>query len=323
MRTPSALLVLLAIPTLLAAQAPSYAHAKQQFEARNYDAAKVELSALTRSMPGDVAPVILLGRIALNEGDVDEGIRQFERCVRIDDGSPDCHFWLGNALGNAAQHANKFRQGLLARRVKTEFERAVQIDPVRVEARIGLVQFYLLAPGFLGGSMTKAREQAAEITRYNRHRGDIAVGAIAEHEHDIAGAEAAYRRAIVAAPDSGGGHYALIALYARQQKWAEAFTAADRLLAAVPADRNALLVVARLAATSGTQLPRGEQAAKQWLANPPREAGDVAKAVAHFRLGVIYEKLGRRDAARAEYDVATRLDPKNDEARRKDVNGER
>ena len=102
---------LIAIPSVLGAQGTSYAHAKQQFDARNYDAAKVELTALTRAAPADVAPVILLGRIALNEGDTDEGIRQFERCVHIDDGSPDCHFWLGNALGNAAQRANKFRQG--------------------------------------------------------------------------------------------------------------------------------------------------------------------------------------------------------------------
>lgn len=309
-------LLLVALPVSLLAQAPTYAHAKQQFDGRNYDAARRELTALTSANPADVPSIILLGRIALNEGDIDQGVQQFERCVRVDDNSADCHFWLGNALGNAAQRANRFRQGLLARRVKTEFERAVAIDPHRVEARIGLVQFYMLAPGFLGGSMEKAREQAAEIDRRNRHRGAIALGTIAEHEKDGAGAEAAYRRAIVAAPDSGGGYYALITLYAKERRWTDAFTTADRLAAAMPADRTPLLVIGRLAALSGEQLPRGEQSLSQWLAAPPKEAGDVAKASAHARLGTVYERMGRRELARAEYQTALRLDSRNEDAKR-------
>jgi tetratricopeptide (TPR) repeat protein len=303
-------------PALSAQGAPSLAHAKQQFDARNWETAKEEFAALARATPKDVTPVLYLGKIAMAQNDGDESVKQFEQCVKIDDNNSDCHAWLGNALGNAAMRASKFKLPFIAKRTKKEFDRAVELDPRNTEARWGELQYYMQAPGFLGGSMDKAREQAAEMDKYDKLRGALAYAALAEKEKRTAEAEAAYQRAVAAAPDSVVGYNGLVNLYVREKRWNEAFATLDRIAARLPSEGNIPLAVARVAYLSGEQLPRGEEAAKQWIANPPKNASVNSQAAAHLRLGNIYEKTNRKELARAEYEKALRLNPKLEDAKK-------
>jgi pentatricopeptide repeat protein len=301
----------------LAAQAtPSLAHARQLFEARNWAAAKPEFAALARATPNDVTPVLYLGKIAMAQNDADESIRQFEQCVKIDDDRAECHAWLGNALGSTAMRASKFKLPFIAKRIKKEFDRAVALDPANIEGRWGEMQYYMQAPGFLGGSMDKAREQAAEIDGRDKLRGALAYAALAEKEQNAAEAEAAYRRAVADAPDSVVGYNGLVNLYVREKRWSDAFAVLDRVSARIPGEQNVLLAVARVASISGEQLARGEEAAKQWIANPSKNASVNTQAVAHLRLGSIYEKTNRKDLARAEYEKALSLNPKSEDAKK-------
>jgi hypothetical protein len=67
--------------------------------------------------------------------------------------------------------ANILRQPFLAWKVKEHFERAVTLDPGNLAARADLMEYYLKAPGFLGGSEEKARAQAAEIAARDAQQG--------------------------------------------------------------------------------------------------------------------------------------------------------
>ncbi|MEO8620299.1 MAG: tetratricopeptide repeat protein [bacterium] len=306
----------LTAPGLLAQGSAALMHARQQFDARNWDVARQEYAAIAKASPTDVTPVLYLGRIALAQGDNDEGIKQFEHCAAIDEKVADCHLWLGNALGNAAQRANKFKLPFLAKRTKREFDRAVELDPNSIDARSGVLQYYMLAPGFLGGSMDKAREQAAEVDKRSKLRGALAYGLLADHEKNAHDAEAAYQRAVAAAPDSVVGYNGLVNLYVREKRWSDAFAMLDRIATRIPAEQNIPLAIARVAYLSGEQLPRGEEAAKRWIANPPHDASTNSHAAAHLRLGNIYEKTGRRELARAEYEKALSLNPKLEDAKK-------
>jgi len=309
--------LLLATSASLPAQTTAgLAHAKQQFDTRNWDAAKAEFTSLARTMPNDVTPVLYLGKIALAQSDIEEGIKQFERCIGIDDRKADCHAWLGNALGSAAQRTSKFKLPFLAKRTKREFDRAVELDPDSIEGRSGELQYYLYAPGFLGGSIEKAREQAAEIEKRDKLRGALAHAIIADHEKNSAESEAAYQRAIATAPDSVIGYNGLVNLYVREKRWNDAFATIDRIAARIPTELNTPLSIARVAYLSGEQFARGEEAAKKWIASPPKAATVNWKAAAHLRLGNIYEKTARKELARAEYELALSLNPKLDDARK-------
>jgi tetratricopeptide (TPR) repeat protein len=95
----------------------------------------------------------------------------------------------------------------LTGRIHDAFAKAVELDPLYFDARDGLVQFYLLAPGIAGGSVSKAREVAAaaqarqpEHAKLLRARIAMREERWAEAERELAsvqaGADAALRSAV-------------------------------------------------------------------------------------------------------------------------------
>jgi tetratricopeptide (TPR) repeat protein len=286
------------------------------FEERDYDAARRDAEALAKRNGNDAAAHYCVGRIAYAQGQSNKAVDWFEKALDRDVSVSAYHLWLGNALGEEAQKASKLRQPFLARRVKSEFETAVRLDPRNIDARHGLIQFYSVAPGVMGGSMAKAKEQAAEIGKLNRMRGHLELAALLEKEKDVAGAERELGAALTAASDSAAPYYALANFHARQQHWDVVFETLDHLMKARPDEMSAKLSYARVAYLSGQNLERGELEAKSWLAAPPADASPVLTSAAHTRLGAIYDKQGRLDEARREYEKGLELNPRNEEAKR-------
>ncbi|GJG87159.1 hypothetical protein tb265_23400 [Gemmatimonadetes bacterium T265] len=269
--------------------------------------AKARMQAMAAGVAPDAA--FARGCLFMGDGQFEKASNEFERAVAADQASAAYHFQLGQAYGARAQHANIFKQAVLARKTKAEFDRAVQLDPDLIDARVGLVTFYLLAPGILGGSADKARREAQEIRVRNPYRGGIAFAQIAGHENDLPAATRELDALTRQFPDSTAPYVALATGYAERKLWTDAWDVADRFARALPDAPVGLYLVGRLAAESGEQLDRGAAALSQYLQTTPR-AGDPPLAVAQWRLGAIEERRGKPDAARAEYEAALRLDPK-------------
>lgn len=255
------------------------------------------------------------GRAQLAQDHADRAVKSFERAIAADGNVADYHYWLGTALGVEAQRASRLKQASLGRRAREEFERAVRLDPRHVGARQGLVQFYTLAPGFIGGSTAKARDQAREILAIDPFQGRLALGVVAERSKDQAGARREYEAAIAAAPDSAQGYISLGLLHQRASRWDDAFGVYDRLLKRRPSDTAVLYHIGRAASLSGRQLERGEQALKRYIASPPKDATAYNVSRAHQRLAAIHQHQGRKDLARQQLELAVKADHKNGEAR--------
>jgi tetratricopeptide (TPR) repeat protein len=257
------------------------------------------------------------GRAQLDSGKSGDAVKTLERAVKMNPQSAEAHFRLGNALGSEAGKANPLRQPFLAKRLKAEFEKAVELDPNLVSAREGLIQFYLQAPGVMGGSVPKAREQASEIARINALRGHFAAAQIANNQKDVAGAEKAYRAAATEFPDSLGAVTSWVNFLTTNGRADEAFTSLDRFLASHPNDRVARWWIGRTAAISGKQLDRGEQILRGLLAEQqPTDGPRILPENIHFRLGDIAAKRGDKAKARAEYQEALKLNPKHEPAKK-------
>jgi len=309
-----ALVLLLAIPAALKSQCPP--STQKLIVDRKFDEATTEARAALKQNGSDEAALHCLGRILLEQDKSGEAVDWFEKAVKANDKVALHHLWLGNALGTEAQKASKLRQPFLARRVKTEFELAVSLDPTMIDARHGLVQFYTKAPGVMGGSREKANEQIDAIQKMNPMRGHFERAALAESDKDVVTAEREYAAATTAAPDSAVAFSALGSFYRRQRKWAEATIAFERVLAVNPNAVNAHLSLGGIAAVSGQSLDRGEREIKEWLANAPKDAPILNVSIAHFWLGRIYEQQAKKDAARAEYQLALSVNPKNEDAKK-------
>jgi tetratricopeptide (TPR) repeat protein len=312
-------LLLLAIPLVLRAQGPQpqpTLTGEQLFEARRFDEAKVAFQQRIARDKNNANALFYMGRVEYAQGRSGNAVDWFEKAMERDEKNATYHVWLGNALGDEAQKASKLRQPFLARRVKSEFERAVELDPTQIDAREGLVGFYSMAPGFMGGSMDKAHEQANEIVKLNPVRGHAQLASLAEREKDVVAAEREYKAAIATEPDSAQGYYGLGAFYRRQKRWDESWATYEQLMKLRPGEITVHLTWGGTAAESGRNLERGEREVKFYLANAPKDAPPGNVSNAHWRLGQIYEQTARKNQARSEYNEALKINPRNANAKK-------
>src|SRR5262249_35580214 len=176
-----------------------------------------------------------MGRIFAAQGKSSDAVDWFEKAVKVNDKNAYHHLQLGNSLATEAQKANKLRQPFLARRLKTEFELAVACDPKLADAHEALMEFYLQAPGIVGGSVDKAKDQAQIIASLSVYDGHVALASIARHDKDVAGEERELEAALAAAPDTANAWYQLELFYQNQQRWPQAFALLERIFKERPA----------------------------------------------------------------------------------------
>ena len=103
-----------------------------------------------------------------------------ERAVKLAPGIARYHRQLAEVQGVMAQHANAFQQLFLARRFRKELDTALELDPRDTQALRDLVELYLLAPGLVGGDISKAEETALRIGAVDRSEGLSAQARVAE-----------------------------------------------------------------------------------------------------------------------------------------------
>jgi tetratricopeptide (TPR) repeat protein len=275
---------------------------------------RARLEALVRADPKNAMAAYYLGRIAMVDGNVRDAVRWMERAVALDGGRSDYHRWLGRAYAGQVQRVGRFKQAMLAGKILDAFETAVSLDPANVGARRDLLQFYIVAPGIVGGSMAKAKAQAGAIRARDPALGHVVAGWIAEAERNPAAARREYEAAIAAFPDSGDAYVALGALHERAREYGAAFDAYERLLHRRPDVATAYYQIGYTAAISGERLERGEWALRAYLSRKPADGGPPL-AAAHYWLGRIHEHQSRPELARRAYGEALRLDPDHPEAR--------
>lgn len=282
-----------------------------------FDEAKAEVQALLAKDDRDDAALHCMGRIYIEMDKPGDAIGWFEKAVSANDKLSVHHLWLANALGEQAPHTNKFKLPFLARRVKSEFDKAVALDSSSIEARHGLIMYYSQAPGVFGGDMNKAKAQALAIENLNPMHGHIEMAILLEtKDKDTVSAEREFKAAIDASPDSALGYGSLGQFYRRQKRYDDAVAVYETMLKVKPDAVNAHLNIALNLALSGEDPERAEREVREWLANPPKNAPMPNIANAHYILGMAFERQAKKDSARAEYQTAVTINPRNKDAKK-------
>jgi len=305
---------LLLAPVLAAAAADALAPGIQLYDGRRYEEARKFFEPWAAKNPKDAEAAFYLGRTLLGLRKSEPAAEWLEKATALAPRRSDYFLWLGRAYGQAALEANVLRQPGLAKKTRAAWEKAVALDPANLDARDSLITFYLEAPGIMGGSVDKAKEQAAEIRKRDAVRGRLALVNIAFDQKDMATAERELKAAIQEAPADSRPRVSLSLFYQSQEKWGAAFDTLENLLKADPDNYDALYQIGRAAALSGQRPDRGEECLKRYLGHPPGPQS-APLANAHFRLGQVYEKKGSKPQARAEYQAALKLDPSLKEAK--------
>lgn len=157
----------------------------------------------------------------------------FEKAVEAEPGNSDYRLWLGRAWGRKAERATGFAKlGALslANRVREEFAKAIELDPENLEALQSLFDYYINAPGIVGGGIDKAEAMIEQMSGVDQGAGLRAQAAVHEKNEDMAAAEKALREAVRVDPEDMGHQLSLASFLSRQGRYEES----DRLFAAAP-----------------------------------------------------------------------------------------
>jgi tetratricopeptide (TPR) repeat protein len=252
------------------------------------------------------------GRAAHSAGNADEAVSAFEKAVALEPTSSLYHLWLGHAYSRQLSSAGFLRKPFIGKRCGEAYNMAVKLDPKSVDAAEARLDFFLGAPGIVGGGVDKARAEAARLATLDAYRGAMAEARIEEHEKKWPEAERLYRSLMAEHPDRTAAVDALVTMLQNAKRFDEAFKIVDDRLARHPDETSSLYNLGRLSAVSGQHLARGEAALRRFLT---MTGGDPARqSNAHYRLGMIKEKVGDVHAAATEFRAALSLYPRHEPA---------
>jgi tetratricopeptide (TPR) repeat protein len=175
---------------------------------------------------------LLIGQDYYGLGDLKKATEALDKAVAAEPKNSEYYLWLGRAYGRRAETSSPLTAPGHASKARQNFEKSVELDGKNLEACSDLFEYYLEAPGFLGGGMDKATKMADHIASLNETEGYWARAKIAEKRKEYSGAEQQFRRAIELAPKQAGRLVDLAKFLAKMGRFQEsdqAFQDADKL----------------------------------------------------------------------------------------------
>ncbi|UCB52775.1 MAG: tetratricopeptide repeat protein [Candidatus Zixiibacteriota bacterium] len=301
----------------LGAQDFTLEEGRRLIEEWEFEQARDVLLKVIEKEPENAEANFLLCKTFVRLDDHDNALKHGKKAVELADSVSDYHLWLGQAHGMQAQKGSKFKAIFRANRARKEFEKAVALDSLSIDARMQLAGYLLSAPGVAGGSKSKAKKQAEIIEQIDSLFGAIAWSTYWERENDAAKAEDYLKSAVRL--DTTWDHsatYRLGFFLQRQKRNHEAAEVFDKAFRDYPDQMGLLYQVGRSYIFAEDSLDKAEWCFKEYLKVEPKKSAPQW-ADAHWRLGMVYDLKGEIDLAIAELEEAVRLEPENKEFQKK------
>ena len=267
-------LAALALTVTLAFAASPADQARELYQRTDYEAALKILRPLPQK---DAADYHLIGMCYYMQGDPKKAGDFFEKAVDLRPGESDYHLWLGRAFGRRAETSSFLTAPGYAAKARDSFEKAVHLDPRNMEAISDLFEYYLEAPGFLGGGLDRASKLAAHMAEVNPAEGHWAQSRLAEKRKQDRTAEEQLLRAIDLAPRQAGRVIDLAKLLAKTGRYQESDEAFRRAESISPGAPKILFARASVYIETRRNLGLAKQLLRQYLDcsltpdDPPRK----------------------------------------------------
>jgi Flp pilus assembly protein TadD len=225
----SAIVPVLSLAVLLGAPPPELRRAQDLYNRTEY---KASLAILSRVASQDAKVEALLGQDYFMLGEYKKATDHLQQAFSLEPSNSEYAHWLGRTYGRRAETSGPFTAPGNASKARQYFERAVELDAHNGEALNDLFDYYLQAPGFLGGGFDKASEVAKKIAALDAAEGHFAQAQLADKRKQFDAAEQQLRRAMELAPRQVGRVLDLARYLARHGQYQEseaAFRQAEKL----------------------------------------------------------------------------------------------
>jgi len=262
-----------ALTSIVWASGPDLEAARKLYNLTDFSQSLQTLQSIPQK---DAAVYELMGRDYYMLAEYKKATEVLEKAVTANPGSSECALWLGRAYGRRAETSNPISAAGQASKARQFLEKAVQLDPKNLDALADLFDYYLEAPGFLGGGFDKAQATAAEIASISHAEGYAAQAKLAEHHKQFSAAEEQLHRAIEAAPQQIGKLIELAKLLAKQGRFQESDLTVARAEKIAPDSPRLLYATADLYIKSGRHLDTARALLERYLVSqltpddPPR-----------------------------------------------------
>jgi tetratricopeptide (TPR) repeat protein len=233
--------------------------------------------AVLKQMPESAKTLGLLGQSWFMYGEYRKAVDTLERAAALAPNDSDIQTWLGRAYGRRAETAFPLQAIGFASKSRQAFEKAVQLDPHNREALNDLFEFYVEAPGFMGGGVDRAKSLLPAIAQDDPAEIYFARAMIAEKKDHLGDAETQLRRAVDLAPHQVGRLLDLARFLYKQGRFDEGesyFRAAEQ---SAPNAPRILFARASAYIKSKRNLPEAASLLKRYIASdnltpddPPR-----------------------------------------------------
>ena len=249
----------------LFAGSPKYDQALRLYNRTEYQASLKLLLPSPHKSPAELA---LIGQNYFMLDDAKRATEFFQKAVVAQPDNSAHYHWLGRAYGRWAETGSMFTAMGHASKARQNFEKAIELDPANSEAVNDLFEFYLEAPGFIGGGLDKAVNMADRIAERDAAEGNYAHARIAEKRKEYSSAEQHLRRAMELAPRQVGRVIDLAKFLAKQGRFKESdetFVAAEKLAPDAPK-----VMYARAASyiQAGRNIQEARMLLEKYLASP-------------------------------------------------------
>ena len=306
---------------------------------------------ISGSKDQDAETLYLLSKLKQGFRKHDEALQLAEAAVKANPNKASYHLQLASVLSDDINNAGFFKKMSLARRVRSELETALKLEPRNTDCLFGMMMYYEQAPGIAGGGKDKAHQVAEEIGQIDASMGYLAQAQLAREEKQIDKLEGLYLNAVKADPKN---FEALIALasfyasdaqkkyeladkYARQaldldqtrigpyivsaevaavmQNWNKLETVLSQAEKANGDDLNPFYQAGRTLFQLHEELSRAERYFRKYLSQD-LEGLTPPLSAAHWRLALVLEKMGRKEDAIRELEESLRLQPDFENAKK-------
>lgn len=241
------------------------------FENQNYNDARNFFTDILEEDRKNPIAAFYMGRIYFIEKDFNKAAKWLDKAIDIDTTNSSYYYWLGKTYEGKLEKANILNLVSIYSKMKSNFKKAIEIDPGHIEARYELAKAYNNASPVIGGSKKKARQQLKELMKISPLKGYDLAGYFYWYDDKWDLAIQEYQKFVAVDSSNPEVQYQLGVCYYKTEELEKAFDCAER---AIEINSNF--------------------------------------DAAHYLLGRIYEKSGKNDLAKMEYEMALKLNPDKD-----------
>lgn len=209
---------LLAVLPVVAATSSGIEQARKLYQLTDYEGSLKILQAME---PKDGPVLEWMGRDHYMQGDYKKATEILEKALAAEPDNSDYELWLGRAFGRRAETSSPFAAPGNAKKARQHFEKSVELNPHNMEALSDLFEYYLEAPGFLGGGLDKAVGTADQMAAIDPVEGHWAQARLAEKKKEFGTAEEHLQLAAKMAPHQAARLVDLAKFLAKQGRYQE------------------------------------------------------------------------------------------------------